>query len=158
MPDIAAGDLPLQELLREFLPGLLKAFDASTLSDLELRYGELQLSLRRPVAAGSAVAITPTPAVPAADPQAREEEPEGHVVTAQLVGTFYLTAAPGKPPLVQEGDLVEPGQVIGIIEAMKVMNEVESEVGGRVTRIMVQNQQPVEFGQPLMVISPLPAE
>ena len=148
---MSGSDGRLAELLGELLPRLLKVFDASTLSDLELSVGDLHVAFRRqaPAAAPAAVAAAETP------PGAPElEQPEGHTIIAQMVGTFYLTPAPGKPPLVQEGDIVEKGQVIGIIEAMKVMNEVEADVGGRVARILAQNQQPVEYGQPLMIIVP----
>lgn len=148
---LAASDLSLSEFLRDSLPEVLKAFDASTLTELDVKYGDVQFTLRRAVG-GSSVTIAGPP--PIAPPVVKEQEPEGYVVTAQMVGTFYLAPAPGKPPMVQEGDLVEKGQVIGIIEAMKVMNELESEVTGRVIRILAKNQQPVEFGQPLMVIAP----
>ena len=140
---VPSSDLPLPQFLSELLPGLLQVFDGSTLSELDVHYGDVHISLRRP---GAGVGGVPAPpAAPA--------EPEGHAVTAQMVGTFYLTPAPGKPPLVQEGDLIEKGQVIGIIEAMKVMNELEADVGGRVVRILVKNQEPVEYGQPLMLIA-----
>ena len=69
-----------------------------------------------------------------------------------MVGTFYAAPAPGEAPFVNEGEAVEPGQTVGIIEAMKMMNEIESELAGRITRILVENAQPVEYGQPLMVI------
>ncbi|HEY8745259.1 MAG TPA: acetyl-CoA carboxylase biotin carboxyl carrier protein [Chloroflexota bacterium] len=147
-----SADLPLPLFLNELLPGVLKVFDSSTLSELELHYGDVHLSLRRPMAVAGSGAVVTAAAVPAL--AAPPTEPEGHAVTAQMVGTFYLAPAPGKPPLVQEGDFVEKGQVIGIIEAMKVMNELEADVGGRVVRILVKNQEPVEYGQPLMLIAP----
>ncbi len=83
------------------------------------------------------------------------EMPAGHTVTAPMVGTFYAAPSPKDPPFVQEGDEVRVGDAIGIIEAMKMMNEIESDVAGRVARILVKNGQPVEYGQPLMVIEPL---
>lgn len=149
---MAANDLPFFEFLTEHLSGVLKVFDASTVSDLELHSEDFHLVLRRPVSVtGGTLVATPggVAEAPVAEPQ-----PEGHTITAQMVGTFYLTPAPGKPPLVQEGDLIEKGQVIGIIEAMKVMNELEADIGGRVVRILVKNQEPVEYGQPLMLIAP----
>jgi acetyl-CoA carboxylase biotin carboxyl carrier protein len=90
---------------------------------------------------------TPTPG--------SEPEPEGLsdlVVTAPMVGTFYITPAPKEPPYVQVGDEVKPGDVLGIIEAMKIMNEIECEVHGRVKKIIAEHGQPVEYGQPLMLI------
>lgn len=151
---MGASDLPIGELLNDLTPSLLKAFDASTLSELDIRVGDLRIRLRRGAADGAVVGALAAPGAAPAAPLPEEEQIEGHVVTAQMVGTFYLTPAPNKPALVQEGDIVEKGQVIGIIEAMKVMNELEADVGGKVARIMVQNQQPVEYGQPLMVIVP----
>jgi acetyl-CoA carboxylase biotin carboxyl carrier protein len=79
----------------------------------------------------------------------------GVVVPAPMVGTFYRAPAPNEPPYVQVGDEVRPGDVIGLIEAMKIMNEIECEVHGRVAQLMVDNAQPVEYGQPLMTIEPI---
>lgn len=150
---MAASDLPFAEFLDVYLSGLLKAFDASTVADLELQYGDVHLTLRRPVTVSGAGTVVATN-VGTAETTAVDAQPEGHTITAPMVGTFYLTPAPGKPPLVQEGDLIEKEQVIGIIEAMKVMNELQAEIGGRVLRILVKNQEPVEYGQPLMLIAP----
>lgn len=83
------------------------------------------------------------------------EMPAGHTITAPMVGTYYAAASPKDAPFVQEGDEVRAGDSIGIIEAMKMMNEIETDVAGRVARILVKNGQPVEYGQPLMVIEPL---
>jgi acetyl-CoA carboxylase biotin carboxyl carrier protein len=69
-----------------------------------------------------------------------------------MVGTFYRASAPTADPFVAEGDTVEPGQPIGIIEAMKMMNEIEAEIAGTIKRILVENAQPVEYGQPLMIV------
>jgi acetyl-CoA carboxylase biotin carboxyl carrier protein len=95
--------------------------------------------------------FTPTPA-PDGPPV---EMPAGHTITAPMVGTYYSAPSPKDPPFVQEGDEVRNGDAIGIIEAMKMMNEIETDVAGRVARILVKNGQPVEYGQPLMVIEPL---
>jgi acetyl-CoA carboxylase biotin carboxyl carrier protein len=75
------------------------------------------------------------------------------LIVADMVGTFYSAPNPSEPPYIAEGDEVEPGQVVGIIEAMKMMNQIESEIGGRVVRILIQNAQPVEYGQPLFVVA-----
>lgn len=85
------------------------------------------------------------------DAQVPEEE-EGHLILAPMVGTFYEAPSPKSPPFVQEGDTIHAGDTVGIIEAMKIMNEIESEVSGRVKRILVQNGQAVEYGQPIMII------
>lgn len=75
-----------------------------------------------------------------------------HVIKSPLVGTFYRSPAPGAPPFVEVGDIVSPGQVLCIIEALKVMNEIESDVRGRVVKILVENGETVEYGQPLFLI------
>lgn len=86
---------------------------------------------------------------------AEAEIPDGHIIQSPMVGTFYAASSPKDPPFVHEGDEVHVGDTVGIVEAMKMMNEIETEVHGRVVRILVKNQQPVEYGQPLMVIAPL---
>lgn len=81
--------------------------------------------------------------------------PAGEPITAPMVGTFYTAPSPKDAAYVQEGDVIQPGDRVGIVEAMKMMNEIESEIGGRVARILVKNGQPVEYGQPLMIVEPL---
>lgn len=97
------------------------------------------------------VGATPSPVVE----EAAQEQTPGVTVTAPMVGTYYGSPSPKEPPYVQIGDEVKPGDVLGIIEAMKIMNEIECEVHGRVAKIMVENAQPIEYGQPLMIIEPL---
>lgn len=94
----------------------------------------------------------PAPA-PAAPAKPAEEKP-GHVMTSPFVGTFYRTPAPDQPPFVEVGSVVKKGQVLCIVEAMKLMNEIEAEMAGRVVEILAQNGQPVEFGQALFRIEP----
>lgn len=74
------------------------------------------------------------------------------VIKSPMVGTFYRSPSPGAPSFVQEGDMVQKGQVLCIVEAMKMMNEIESDVAGRLAKILVESGQPVEYGQPLMII------
>jgi acetyl-CoA carboxylase biotin carboxyl carrier protein len=81
-------------------------------------------------------------------------EPGQHVIASPMIGTFYASPSPGEPAFVQEGDEVEVGQVVGIIEAMKIMNEITSELDGVISRILVRNAQAVEYGQPLFEIRP----
>ena len=94
-----------------------------------------------------------TPAPAPAEPAKPVEKP-GHVISSPFVGTFYRTPAPDQPAFVDVGTVVKKGQVLCIIEAMKLMNEIEAEVSGRVAEILVQNGQPVEFGQALFRIEP----
>ncbi len=100
-------------------------------------------------AAPAAVAAAPASAAPAA---AAPVEEKLHEVKSPIVGTFYESPAPGAPPFVQVGDQVEVGQVLCIVEAMKLMNEIESDVAGEVVRRITNSGQPVEYGQPLFAI------
>ena len=101
-----------------------------------------------PASAPQAVSAAPAAAVPADG-----EDPDGgHTVKSPMVGTFYRAATPGGKPLVEVGSEVKAGEPLCIIEAMKIMNEIEADVGGSVTKILVENGQAVEFGQPLFVI------
>jgi len=98
----------------------------------------------------------PSPASEGTKGVDKAEECAGCVeIKAPIVGTFYRAPAPDAPPYVEEGDRVEKGQVLCIIEAMKLMNEIESEVSGIVKKILVKNGEPVEYGQPLFLIQPL---
>ncbi|TXG26216.1 acetyl-CoA carboxylase biotin carboxyl carrier protein, partial [Burkholderia territorii] len=91
-------------------------------------------------------------AAPAAGAAAAPAAPQGHVVTSPMVGTFYRAPSPGADPFVQVGDSVKEGQTICIIEAMKLLNEIESDKAGVIKEILVENGQAVEYGQPLFVI------
>jgi acetyl-CoA carboxylase biotin carboxyl carrier protein len=98
---------------------------------------------------------TPLPnnhGTPAAD---SSDISNGFTITAPMVGTFYSAPSPNDPPFIEEGDEVQSGDTVGIIEAMKIMNEIDSEVSGRVVRILAKNGQPVEYGQSLIIIEPL---
>ena len=100
---------------------------------------------------GAAPAPSPTVEEPEAEPPATD----GLLVRAPIVGTFYSAAAPGADPFVRVGEQVHPGDVLCIIEAMKLMNEIESEMSGTIRQILVQNAEPVEYDQPLFVIEPV---
>lgn len=101
-----------------------------------------------------ALAPAPGPAGATA-PDPDTSVPAGEPITAPMVGTYYNAPSPKDPAYVQEGDIIQPGDRVGIVEAMKMMNEIEAEVGGRIARILVKNGQPVEYGQPLMIVEPL---
>ena len=101
--------------------------------------------------AAPAVQAAPAPAAaPAAAPAVAEQT--GHVVKSPMVGTFYRSSAPGAPAFVEVGQSIKQGDTLCIIEAMKLLNEIDADVAGTVTKILVENGQPVEFGQPLFVI------
>lgn len=101
-------------------------------------------------AASSADAPAPKPSAPASEPG----DENLHVVKSPIVGTFYSSPTPSADPFVRAGDRVDAGQVLCIIEAMKLMNEIESDVAGEVMRVFVENGQPVEYGEPLFAIHP----
>jgi len=141
---------------------LLALIKNSDIAEVLIEHGDTKLHVKRmqPVAPASASIAYQAPLVavpPITLPTAEEEaaQPLGVTVPAPMVGTFYHAPAPNEPPYVQVGDEVRPGDVVGLIEAMKIMNEIECEVHGRVAQLMVDNGQPVEYGQPLMVIEPI---
>jgi acetyl-CoA carboxylase biotin carboxyl carrier protein len=107
----------------------------------------------QPVSLAPRVSASEAPAA-SAPPAAAEGEKKGHLVTSPFVGTFYRTPAPDQQSFVEVGSVVRKGQTICIIEAMKLMNEIEADEAGKVTEILVENGQPVEFGQPLFRIEP----
>jgi len=148
---------------KEFLKELLKILDNSSLTKFELKTADFELKVEKEppkvVVNESQTEIvevkpqefkTEKLLPPAEDVESEDEKL--HVIKSPLVGTFYRAPAPGAPPFVEEGDIVSPGQVLCIIEALKVMNEIESDVRGRVVKILVENGQPVEYGQPLFLI------
>ncbi|MDB5728896.1 MAG: acetyl-CoA carboxylase biotin carboxyl carrier protein [Noviherbaspirillum sp.] len=94
----------------------------------------------------------PVAAAPAAPVAAIAAEPAGHIVKSPMVGTFYRSSAPGSPPFVEIGSSVKDGDTLCIIEAMKLLNEIDADATGIIKQILVENGQPVEFGQPLFVI------
>lgn len=143
------------------LKTLIDLVENSGIAELEIQEGEERVRITRalpaatpaatplppPVAAAPAP-VTPPPPEAAAAPA----EPEGHVVQSPMVGTFYRSASPGSKPFVEVGAVVQVGDPLCIIEAMKLMNEIEADQAGVVREILAENGQPVEFGQPLVVI------
>jgi acetyl-CoA carboxylase biotin carboxyl carrier protein len=142
---------------------LIELLEESGISEIEIKEGEEAVRISRgPVGApmpqmysmpASAAPAAPAAAVPAAAPvpTARRKEDQD-IVPSPMVGTFYAASSPTAAPFVQLGDEVKVGQVLCIIEAMKMMNQIECDRAGKVTAIMVKNGDPVEFGQPLFVI------
>ena len=162
----------------EEMTKLIKAVADNKLTSFEIKDGEFKLSIKCekeapqivmaqapavpvaaavPAAAPSAfVPAAPAAAAPAAAPApaaaSEASEEGGKVITSPLVGTFYSASSPDAEPFVKEGDTVKKGQVLGIIEAMKLMNEIESEFDGVVEAVLVSNEEVVEYGQPLFRI------
>ena len=144
---------------------LIDLLEESNLAELEIKEGEEVVRLSRvpksaaPVAAAPAapiaVAAAPVAAAPAAavEAPATNALPAGHVVKAPMVGTFYASATPGTPAFVKVGQQVKAGETLGIIEAMKMFNQIEADVAGTVQAILVENGQPVEFDEPMFVIA-----
>jgi acetyl-CoA carboxylase biotin carboxyl carrier protein len=107
--------------------------------------------MQQPAAAPIAAPAAPAPQ-PAGAPAAAPAQPEGHIVKSPMVGTFYRASSPGNPPLVEVGSTVKEGDTLCIIEAMKLLNEIDADASGVIKQVLVENGQPVEFGQPLFVI------
>ena len=129
------------------------------LAEVEMEARDLRLRVQRTAAAATVPVAAPAPASvapPAAMAPVEAEAAGAELVTleAPMVGTFYRASSPTADPYVREGDVVKEGQILCIIEAMKLMNEIESRVAGRVARILVENGQPVEYGQALFRIEP----
>jgi acetyl-CoA carboxylase biotin carboxyl carrier protein len=146
---------------------LIELLEESGISEIEIKEGEESVRISRgpTTAAPMAYYAPPPPALsvgggaPAAggNPSAVASAaalPVDHLVPAPMVGTYYSAPAPGAKAFVQMGDEVKVGQVLCIIEAMKMMNQIESDRAGRITSVLVQNGDPVEFGQPLFSIAP----
>lgn len=151
-------------LLTDDIRELLRLLAQSDIQEISIKRGDARLHIKRGVVATQIVTSesanpisVPQPIASAAPSAASPsvELPAGFTITSPMVGTFYSAPSPKDAPYVQEGAEVHAGDVVGIVEAMKMMNEIDSEVSGRVARILVTNGQPVEYGQPLMVIEPL---
>ncbi|WP_426661418.1 acetyl-CoA carboxylase biotin carboxyl carrier protein [Rhodanobacter aciditrophus] len=144
---------------------LIDLLEESNLAELEIKEGEEVVRLSRvpkggvTVAAPAPVAVAPVPAAAPAPVAAAEAAPAadalpaGHVVKAPMVGTFYASATPGAPAFVKVGQQVKAGETLGIIEAMKMFNQIEADISGTIQAILVENSQPVEFDQPMFVIA-----
>ncbi len=144
------------------LKKLIDLVQASGIAELEITEGEEKVRITRSAAsappsvamipAASAPPPVPTPAPNSTPEPAAPKLPEGHVIKSPMVGTFYRSSSPGAKPFVEVGQTVKAGDTLCIIEAMKLMNEIESDVAGVVKAILVENGQPVEYGEPLFVI------
>jgi len=162
----------------EELRELLITLDQTSISELTLKADNFELTVRRDRFSGSGVdaivpaspavettptavfpapVATPTPIAlptPVAPPPPSPLEKKWVEITSPMVGTFYSAPAPGEPPFVNIGDRIRAGQPVCIVEAMKLMNEIEADISGEIIEILVENAQPVEYGQPLMRVNP----
>ena len=151
---------------------LIELLEESGIAEIEIKEGEEAVRISRmptgnnmppsypqyghvsalPMAMAPQLEAPPKAAAPAAEGAAAKPKPNEHVITAPMVGTFYASPSPGAKPFIEIGDEIKVGQVLCIIEAMKMMNQIEADKAGKVTSIMARNGDPVEFGQPLFVV------
>ena len=149
---------------RKEIEDLVELLNRYQLTELELEKKGVRIRVRRdlpttvPVASVEPSVLVDTPSPPPlySASGATPENDQFLTVTSPIVGTFYRAASPDTDPYVEEGDIVKKGQVLCIVEAMKLMNEIEAESDGRVIKILVESTTPVEFGQPLFLIDPQP--
>lgn len=145
---------------------LIELLEESNIDEIEIREGEESVRISRnaaaaihsyaaqpmaPIAAAPAAAPAPAPVAPAAEPAAAPAT-NGHVVKSPMVGTYYQAPSPGSPAFIEVGQNVKVGDVLCIIEAMKMMNQIEADKSGKIEAILVDDGQPVEFDQPLVTI------
>jgi acetyl-CoA carboxylase biotin carboxyl carrier protein len=155
------------------LKELIEFLEEKNIAEFELERGDVKVRIKRageqtivhtggeprfyavPAAPGAAPEIGSVPVTPPAAAEAPPVPEEGlHMVKSPIVGTFYEAPSPGAPPFVKPGDSVEVGQVLCIVEAMKLLNEIESDVAGEIVKKLAVNGQPIEYGQELFVIRP----
>jgi acetyl-CoA carboxylase biotin carboxyl carrier protein len=142
------------------LKTLIDLVSESNVSELEIteadgkvrivKAGAAPIVMQTVAAPAVAAPAAPAAAAPAEAPAAPVET--GHIVKSPMVGTFYRSSSPGAKAFAEVGDVVKAGQAVCIIEAMKIMNEIEADTDGTITKILVENGQPVEYGQPLFIV------
>ena len=150
---------------RKEIQELVAILTEQNLTEIEVERGDLRIRIRR-----ESAAVVPPSSVPSSSPatefshapdtiveSAEMDSSRLLTVTSPIVGTFYRSPSPDAEPYVEEGDVVTRGQILCIVEAMKLMNEIESEVDGRIVKVLVESEAGVEYGEPLFVIDPLPA-
>ncbi|MDD1612242.1 MAG: acetyl-CoA carboxylase biotin carboxyl carrier protein [Methylococcaceae bacterium] len=136
---------------------LIEIIEESGIAEIEIKEGEEFVRISRYSAAPAPMAYAPQPAAPVAAASAPVSAPSqdvitGHIVKSPMVGTFYRSASPGAKPFTDVGQKVQAGDTLCIIEAMKILNQIEADKSGTITKILVENAEPVEYGQPLFVI------
>src|ERR1700761_6085685 len=143
---------------------LIKMINKSNIGEVSIEEKGFKLTIKQkeePVQQVAAMAVAPAAAaqpaaVPAEKPAKAAEAPAGNTVTIKspMIGTFYRSSSPDKPPFASVGDEVSAGKVVCIIEAMKLFNEIESEVSGKIVKVLVEDASPVEYDQPLFLVEP----
>ena len=135
---------------------LIEIIEESDIAELEITEGEESVSIKRysstPAPVAPAIAVATAPIADASTPAPAEEVITGHIVKSPMVGSFYRSPSPGSASFVEVGQKVSAGDTLCIIEAMKILNQIEADKSGTVTKILVENPQPVEYDQPLFVI------
>jgi len=139
---------------------LIELLEESDIGELEIKEGEESVRISRngnfmpaPQYAAPVAPVAPVAAAaPVSAPEEKKETLSGHIIKSPMVGTYYSAASPGSPPFVQVGQHVKPGDVICIVEAMKMMNQIEADKAGVVEAILVEDGEPLEFDQPLITI------
>ena len=144
----------------EKIEGLVKIIENSSLTQFTIKDGDLKITMSKldhppVVAAGAQVMAPQMNAAPVAADTAKEEEEEQLFIVSPIVGTFYSAAAPDVPAFVKVGDQVKNGQTVCILEAMKLMNEIQAEFDCEIEAVLVSNEQKVEYGQPLFRVKKL---
>lgn len=143
------------------IKALIALLEESDVAEIEIHEGEESVRISRysqsaptPVVAAmpAAAPVVAAPAAAAAESSSEAAVPSGHQVTAPMVGTFYRAPSPGAKPFVEVGQQVGEGDTLCIIEAMKMLNQIEADKAGKVVAILVENGQPIEYGQPLIII------
>jgi len=174
----AGSDIPVPGVDLGQLERLLSFMSEHGLEEFEYAHGDLRIRLKKAIPQSDAAPVLALPVAQAAAPQgilaqappnippsAPQAGPESdqpaspataaadeHIIKSPIVGTFYAGSSPDAGPFVRVGDFVEPGQTVCIIEAMKLMNEIEADIGGEVARVLIENGQPVEYGEPLFAL------
>ncbi|MBU2850262.1 MAG: acetyl-CoA carboxylase biotin carboxyl carrier protein [Acidithiobacillus ferrivorans] len=150
----------------QFIRRLAELLEKSAIDEIEVVEGDNKVRITRHVApAHTAPTVTytqpmavaaamPTVAPVASTLAAIEQPPQGYMIKSPMVGTFYRAASPEAAPFVEEGSIIKAGQTLCIIEAMKLLNEIEADISGKVIKVLASNGQPVEYGEPLFIIAP----
>lgn len=156
---------------------LIKTINKSSISELSIEEGDFKIVIKQEITLQAPYAMAPAPqvqvamapqpiasqpvaAAPAAPQAAAPAAPAASAanqvtIKSPMIGTFYRSAGPGKPTFVNVGDEIKPGQVLCIIEAMKLFNEIESEISGRIVKVIPDDSSPVEYDQPLFIVEPI---